>query len=558
LLLALDKSGLLSAEQTEEVMRLFPRLNTEGLLRVLTDKGWLSRYQVNRIVEGDGGKLRIGPYRILDQLGRGGFGCVYKAVHTLMNRVVALKVIAPEWEEDEEARTLFLREVQALTRVAHPHIAVAYDANRADDLLYLAMEYVDGPTLDQLIETNGPLPVPLVCSVLQQTAAALQYAHQHDVVHRDIKPSNLILQGAPRGLLRLTANGAVASLCVKVVDFGLARLYPPGPTQTNTIRGEGRLIGTPAFMSPEQATNIHEVDVRADLYSLGCTIYFALSGTLPFEGSSDLELVVKHREQAAAPLSKFRPDVPPGLAAIVCRLMEKQPERRFQTPLELLDALTFTLRAGSPEPKRLAETPPPHGGAAGAPAPRPFNREPPPLRQAAAPPAPPGLARPDGDRARLISLWRRWLAVVQARAAGRPFGLTEAAYKDLHRSLLWALRENHAVGNLPPDVLSRAEAAVEPWVSLRALADLDHKTVPCLAQTCLALDELIAPRPRPARWSSVWVSVLGGAALAFAVFWLTRSGLPDLSPSSPAALESRLKGSSVNHPSLAPPAGGRR
>jgi serine/threonine protein kinase len=286
----------------------------------------------------------LGQYVVLEELGRGGFGCVYKAAHILMDRIVALKVIAPDRVEDEQARDMFLREVRATTRLHHPNIALAYNADEVDGQLFLAMEFVEGPTLEQLVRVHGPLSLHLAWGMIQQTAQALRYAHELGMIHRDIKPANLII---PQAALTNGRPSHDTHALVKVVDFGLARLQAQAGSATLFPGRDKAFAGTPDYMSPEQARNLHDVDARSDLYSLGCTFYYALAGREPFDGKTALEIVLKHFEKDPEPLETLRPDLPPALAGLIRRLMEKQPERRFQSCDELLAEMSFLATDGS-------------------------------------------------------------------------------------------------------------------------------------------------------------------------------------------------------------------
>jgi eukaryotic-like serine/threonine-protein kinase len=356
----LRQSQLLSSTQLAEVDRLSaagPSL--EEFTTELVGQGWLTPFQVEKIVAGQGRGLVCGQYRILDELGRGGFGCVYKAMHGIMNRVVALKVIAPELVEDSRARSWFRREVLATTQLYHPNIVMAYDANEVDDALFLVMEYVEGPNLDQMVRQQGPLPIGLACAMLHQVGRALHYAHEKGMVHRDIKPANLLI---PQGAA-VPADPAGGPPLVKVGDFGLARLRPNGSNTTLNLHNDKGFVGTPAYISPEQARCVHEVDIRSDLYSLGCTFYYALSGHAPFRGQTALQTVMQHLEKEAEPLGSVRPEVPAALVSILRRLMAKKPEQRFQTPADLLAELSFlcgsqpVLALGSPPVSRPPDPP---------------------------------------------------------------------------------------------------------------------------------------------------------------------------------------------------------
>ncbi len=354
----LRQSGLLTEEQlTAGVARFGDDAPADTLVDGLIADGLLTTFQAKRLCAGKGQGLVLGQYRILDELGRGGFGQVYKALHTVMDRIVAIKVIAPELIEDERARTWFKREVLALTQLYHPNIVMAYDANEADGMLFLVMEYVDGQNLEALVRKQGPLPFTLACELMRQAAQALQYAHEKGMVHRDIKPGNLLIPNGAVAQLSLTpllrGPSSAPAVAVKVVDFGLARLHSNSSAATLMLQNEKSFLGTPDYVSPEQAYNVHAVDIRSDLYSLGCTFYHALTGQRPFRGTTALETVVKHLKEDAPPLEELRPETPAGLGAVIRRLMAKEPEKRFQTPAELIGELAF-LCGQEGAPMRLA------------------------------------------------------------------------------------------------------------------------------------------------------------------------------------------------------------
>jgi serine/threonine-protein kinase len=365
----LKESRLLSEEQLAGVSTRFgARDPTPAVAGALVNEGLLTRYQAKQIWAGQGKGLVLGQYRILDELGRGGFGQVYKALHVMMDRVVAIKVISPELVQDGRARGWFRREVLASTPLCHPNIVMAYDANEVDDVLFLVMEYVDGPNLDTHVKTQGPLPPALAAEMMRQAALGLQHAHEKGMVHRDVKPANLLL---PQGSAVATTSGETPPI-VKVVDFGLARLHRSATAATLMPHHDKNFLGTPDYVSPEQARNVHAVDIRSDLYSLGCTFYFALTGRRPFPGSTVLEVVVQHREKGAEPLQVVRPEVPAGLRKIIHRLMAKDPGDRFQSPSDLVAALISLGIAGIPNTSTMgpiAEVkpmPPTAAGAAGS------------------------------------------------------------------------------------------------------------------------------------------------------------------------------------------------
>jgi serine/threonine protein kinase len=330
------QSGLLSEEQLAAVAERLPDTSRAKLVaRAFVEVGLLTRYQAERLLVGRSTLFTIGQYRILDKLGRGGMGHVYKAEHRTMSRVVALKVLAPSLMQTDRAQDLFRREVQLVARLVHPNIVTAYDANHVGGRYYLVLEYVNGPNLDQLVRKQGPLPVGQACEYVRQIAIGLQYAHEQGMVHRDIKPANVLIQQ--------TGEGKSAQAVVKVSDFGLARLQEtssPGDEGMGTIlTKENTVMGTPDFLSPEQARSLHKVDIRSDLYSLGCTFYFLLTGKVPFPGGTTLEKLIRHSTESPPPAEQLRAGIPAGVAAILNRLLEKDPDARYQTPGELAAAL---------------------------------------------------------------------------------------------------------------------------------------------------------------------------------------------------------------------------
>jgi serine/threonine protein kinase len=276
-------------------------------------------------------------YRVLRELGRGGMGVVYHAEQTLMHRAVAIKVISKALLDQPNALERFHREAQAAAKLAHPNIVIAYDAEQAGDLHMLVMEFVEGQSLDQVLRRKGPLPVAHSCSYVRQAALGLQHAFEQGMVHRDIKPANLML--TPKGQ-------------VKILDFGLARLRSE-QAQDGRLTQDGAFMGTPQYVAPEQATDARKADIRADVYSLGCTLYCLLAGCPPFAGGTPVQLVLAHLEQEPPSLQEVRPAVPPELAAVVTRMLAKDPAARYQTPAEVARALAPFARSGAkPEPAR--------------------------------------------------------------------------------------------------------------------------------------------------------------------------------------------------------------
>ena len=238
---------------------------------------------------------------------------------------------------DTEALGRFLREIHVSSQLTGPHLVHAFDSGPVGSSYYLAMEYVQGIDLARLVKAVGALPVGLACDYVRQAALGLQHMHEKGLVHRDIKPSNLMVAGLLDPAQGLTPPPGCV---VKILDLGLARLHTSVDEMTRDLTGNNAvLIGTLDYMAPEQAHDFHGADIRCDVYSLGCTFYFLLTGQPPFPGGTIPQKLVRHMQGEPAPLEQCRRDLPPGLAAVVSRMMAKQPQQRFQTPAEVARAL---------------------------------------------------------------------------------------------------------------------------------------------------------------------------------------------------------------------------
>lgn len=276
---------------------------------------------------------RLGEYRIISPIGRGGMGAVYKAVHVRLDKLVAIKVLPRERLSDAGAATRFQREMRAVGKLNHTNIVLATDAGEIDGSPFLVMEFVEGIDLARLIKRHGPVPVAEACELARQAALGLQYAHTNGLVHRDIKPSNLLLMDS--------ADQPARGL-VKVADLGLALLREVDDETAGAATSTNLLIGSLDYMAPEQASDAHRVDHRADLYSLGCTLYELLAGKPPFSVAGHQTRSQKIRAHGKSPvpsLSGACPQVPPALDALVARLLAKDPASRFATAAELAVAL---------------------------------------------------------------------------------------------------------------------------------------------------------------------------------------------------------------------------
>jgi serine/threonine protein kinase len=265
-------------------------------------------------------------YEVFRELGRGGMGVVYLAKNKLMDRLEVLKVVNKALLDRPGAVERFLREIRSAAKLSHANVVAAYSALQSGELLAFAMEHVEGEDLAKLVQTQGPLPVAHACYYVQQAALGLQHAFEKNMVHRDIKPQNLIL--AREGERHI----------VKVLDFGLAKVTRAKDDDTG-LTDDGAMLGTPGYVAPEQTLDAAKADIRADIYSLGCTLYYLLTGAPPFEGRSRYEVLQAHQSMAAKPLNLVRPEVPEELAAVVRKMMAKDPAQRYQTPLALVQAL---------------------------------------------------------------------------------------------------------------------------------------------------------------------------------------------------------------------------
>jgi serine/threonine protein kinase len=290
-----------------------------GLSRALQAAGRLTPYQAAAIYQRKSRGLLIGNYLILDKLGAGGMGMVFKARHRRLNRIVALKILPPSFARDRTAVLRFKREVEAAGRLKHPNIVAALDADEDRGVHFLVMEYVEGRDLDQLVRQRGPLSVIQTIDFLVQAARGLEAAHAEGIVHRDIKPSNLMLDS--QGVVR-------------VLDLGLARIVEASQPLGAAKVGAGRLtesgtyMGTVDFMAPEQAEDSRRADHLADIYSLGCTLFFLLAGREPFGGETVIKRLMAHQERPAPTLFSARPEVPPVLEEIYQKMMAKRPLSR--------------------------------------------------------------------------------------------------------------------------------------------------------------------------------------------------------------------------------------
>jgi response regulator RpfG family c-di-GMP phosphodiesterase len=297
---------------------------TQKLLPLLVQHGLLTEYQACRVEAGTTYGLILGNYRVLDRLGAGGMGVVFKAEHTVMRRPVAIKVLSSLADSDSRIQQRFLTEIRAVGQLQHPNIVAAMDAGQisgpaSPTLRYFVMEFVPGQDLERYVNANGPLSPVKACDVIHQVAAALAESHKHNLVHRDIKPSNILLNPDSQA---------------KLLDFGLARHF------SHRVTDPGTVLGTLDFMAPEQVGNAGSVDIRADIYALGGTLFWCLTGRFPFSATGNLVQQVANRQTQTPPsVRTWRPEIPTELDAIVTRMMALCPDDRYATPREVMQAL---------------------------------------------------------------------------------------------------------------------------------------------------------------------------------------------------------------------------
>ncbi len=369
----LRQSGVLREDQFAFIEREYGDVTRgRALARLLVEQEILTRFQAERILVGQTTGFLLGQYKILELIGRGGMGRVYKAEHRTMRRIVAIKVLAPDLLKTERAIDMFLREVRAVAQLQHPNFVTAYDANEVNGRYYLVLEFIDGPNLDQLVRNKGPLSVGLACDYIKQCATGLHCAHLRGMLHRDIKPANILVQTQ-----RLEGENSPG--LIKISDFGLARLGQPGgdkdtcgSAQGTILTRENTVMGTPDYLSPEQTRNLHKTDIRSDLYSLGCTFYFLLTGQVPFPGGQPLDKLIRHATEKPRPIGAFRADLPVEVITLVDRLMAKRSEDRPQTPADVIKALEPFAVSG-PTPWAPQRTTPVFIDAQATPAPRPVS-----------------------------------------------------------------------------------------------------------------------------------------------------------------------------------------
>jgi eukaryotic-like serine/threonine-protein kinase len=336
---SLLRSGLFQRDQLISLLRTIPkeiRQSAPLLADYLIERDYLTHFQAKKLLKGTWYGLVLGRYRILAPLGRGASGAVYLAsIHEpsgefnsipLESQLMAIKVLSPKKQKQSSAHVLrFQREMDLAQRVNHPHLTRTYDAGEIDGIHFIAMEYIRGQSLSQIVHETGPLLVPRVARIFSEVAAGLTYAHELGLVHRDLKPRNIMI----------TPNGHA-----KILDLGLALVQDEEFELDSTVMGgQGYVVGTMDYIAPDQVLNPVGVDHRADLYAMGCSMYFALTGRPPFPGGTSKEKMKRHLRETPDSLQELDPWIPPDFVRIVEQLMEKQPFLRYSDAETVRQAL---------------------------------------------------------------------------------------------------------------------------------------------------------------------------------------------------------------------------
>lgn len=324
-------SGVLSNRQWEELRSKvdsgkWPTTGRELASRLVYEH-WLTEYQAKRMLAGKAAGLVIGRYTILDRIGSGAMGRVYRAQHQLMGRIVALKVIAPELISNERVVSRFLREMRLVARLDHPNVVRAFDADQVDNVFFIVMEYVPGKSLGDMLKL-GPLPAVDVIRYASQAALGLGHAHEQGILHRDVKPSNLLFSQDQK--------------IVKVLDLGLGALMEVDPEESFRT-ADGIAVGTIDYMSPEQASG-KSLDGRSDLYSLACCMYHLMTGRCPFQHENPISRLAMRIQSKPTPIRDYLPDLPSRVVAVMEQMLATNPADRYQTGAEASEALLNLLR----------------------------------------------------------------------------------------------------------------------------------------------------------------------------------------------------------------------
>ena len=319
----LEESGILAGDMIKDFIppKASPK-DTQELARELVRRKKLTKFQAEEVYKGNASSLVLGNYVLMEKIGAGGMGQVFRAEHRRMKRIVAIKLLPPSMTKDKASIARFEREVEAAAKISHPNIVAAFDADCANGVHFLVMELVEGSDLSALVKKQGPFSVAVALKCIIQAAKGLEAAHRKGIVHRDIKPANLLLDN----------EGTV-----KILDMGLARLINVSDAAVQAeLTSSGTIMGTIDYMAPEQALDTRTADARADIYALGCSLHYLLTGKAVYQGDSVMKKLLAHRDQPIPALRGRRPEATGHLEAVFTRMVAKKAEERYQTATQLL------------------------------------------------------------------------------------------------------------------------------------------------------------------------------------------------------------------------------
>jgi serine/threonine-protein kinase len=332
-LAGVKQSGLMEPQRVDALIGEFQQQGIDcndscAIATALVDRKALTEWQSEKLLQGRHKGFILGRYRLLSLLGAGEMSAVYLAEHILMERRCAIKVLPANKVQDTSYLGRFHREARAVASMNHPNIVRAYDVDKqtesGTDIHFLVMEFVNGRNIEQIVREQGPLDYIAAVDYIRQAADGLGHAHQMEMVHRDVKPGNLLIE----------STGVV-----KLLDLGLARFFKTTDEESLTIKHDEKVLGTADYLAPEQAVDSHHVDARADIYSLGCTLYFALTGHPPFTDGTLVQRLLAHQTKTPPSVRYERPDIDDALLAILDKMMAKKPDDRYQSAAEVSEAL---------------------------------------------------------------------------------------------------------------------------------------------------------------------------------------------------------------------------
>jgi serine/threonine-protein kinase len=502
------KSGLVTEERLNSVLEEISRDEAgdgDRLAERLVNDKLITPWQAGKLKEGKHKGFQLGKYKLLGLLGTGGMSSVYLAEHVLMQRRVAIKVLPQSRVDDSSYLARFRREAQAVAALDHPNIVRAYDIDNDGKNHFIVMEYVEGRDLQATVKADGPLDYETAAEYIRQAAEGLQHAHDSNLIHRDVKPANLLLDN--RGT-------------VKILDMGLARFTDEANASLTRIHDEN-VLGTADYLAPEQAKDSHTSDRRADIYGLGCTLYYLLTGHPPFREGTLAQRILKHQTEPPPSIYEDRPDAPPDLVDVCMRMMAKQPGARYQTAGEVADVLGKWLSAR----KTLSAS----GGMYFRPSQPPA---PPPRRSGTKPTSRPGAPDDtvsDKNRVTVVQPRRGSSAKLPSVAPATPkpgSSISGRAASDSSSVIRVptspsgtgsSLSGRSSKKNLPvaKSIEQTAKAPIPAPIDLAALAALEQFT-----QTPSGPNELLAPRATRGRHNNsdlppwMWWAIGGGALLA--------------------------------------------